>query len=181
MQDLAEAGFERVRTFWHMERLVTPGLAEPGLPPGIEVRPYREEHDGPELHRVIEASFAEHFGWEPTSYEEYRAFEMDGPLWDPTLVTFAVADGAIAGVITANRNGDVGWIGELGVMPQQRGRGIGAALLGLAFSQLAARGLSAVRLNVDAGNETGATRLYERVGMRVRRAWLMYEKELAAD
>ena len=41
-------------------------------------------------------------------------------------------------------------------------------------------GVHEVRLNVDAGNATGATRLYERVGMRVRREWLVYEKPVAA-
>jgi hypothetical protein len=39
--------------------------------------------------------------------------------------------------------------------------------------------LREARLNVDAQNATGATRLYERVGMRVRREWLMYEKPTA--
>jgi hypothetical protein len=33
-------------------------------------------------------------------------------------------------------------------------------------------------LNVDAGNETGATRLYEKAGMTVRRAFHAYEKRL---
>ncbi len=44
--------------------------------------------------------------------------------------------------------------------------------------EFARRGFSQVMLNVDAGNETGATPLYERVGMRVRRAWDLYEKTL---
>jgi hypothetical protein len=35
-----------------------------------------------------------------------------------------------------------------------------------------------VRLNVDADNATGATQLYERVGMHVRREWIVFEKSL---
>jgi hypothetical protein len=35
-----------------------------------------------------------------------------------------------------------------------------------------------VRLNLDAENQTGATRLYERAGMTLRREWLVYEKPL---
>ena len=116
-----------------------------------------------------------------STYEEYRAQEMHEPWWDPSLVTFAVAEDGIAGALSATQLDDVGWIGEVGVRPAYRGRGIGGALLGHAFAQLAARGLSTVRLTVDAGNETGATRLYERVGMRVRREWAICEKLLAAD
>jgi ribosomal protein S18 acetylase RimI-like enzyme len=51
-------------------------------------------------------------------------------------------------------------------------------LLSSAFADLSRRGVAEVRLNVDAGNETGATRLYERAGMTLRRQWLVYEKPL---
>ena len=37
-----------------------------------------------------------------------------------------------------------------------------------------------VRRNVDAENGTGATHLYERVGLRVRREWLLYEMQSPA-
>ena len=40
----------------------------------------------------------------------------------------------------------------------------------------ASRGLSRVRLNVDADNPTGAVALYEQVGMRKVRGWDIYEK-----
>jgi ribosomal protein S18 acetylase RimI-like enzyme len=43
---------------------------------------------------------------------------------------------------------------------------------------LAARGITHVRLNVDAENETGALHLYASVGMTVRRAFDVYEKRL---
>ena len=63
--------------------------------------------------------------------------------------------------------------------PAWRRRGIGAFLLRVAFAELARRGLPRVMLNVDAGNVSGAIDLYERAGMRVRRQWEIYEKELA--
>ena len=61
-----------------------------------------------------------------------------------------------------------------------RGRGIGRALLEHALGVLAARGATRVQLNVDSGNETGATRLYEAAGMIVRRWFDCYEKRLVA-
>jgi ribosomal protein S18 acetylase RimI-like enzyme len=51
-------------------------------------------------------------------------------------------------------------------------------LLVRGFERLASLGLEHARLNVDAQNETGAVRLYERHGMTVRREWRVYEKPL---
>jgi ribosomal protein S18 acetylase RimI-like enzyme len=90
-------------------------------------------------------------------------------------------DGAeLAGFVLAfpEHLGDVklGWIASLGVRPRWRGRGLGESLLRAAFRELHAKGLRVVGLGVDSANETGALRLYERVGMRVvRRAdnWVL--------
>ena len=66
----------------------------------------------------------------------------------------------------------------LGTLEPWRGQGLGRALLLHAFGELYRRGERRVALAVDAGNETGATHLYESVGMRV--AWQadVYEKRL---
>jgi ribosomal protein S18 acetylase RimI-like enzyme len=55
---------------------------------------------------------------------------------------------------------------ELGVLEAHRGIGIGRALLRRVFAELAGRGRTIVKLNVDGENRTGATRLYESEGMR---------------
>jgi len=64
------------------------------------------------------------------------------------------------------------------VLEPYRGRGIGAALLRRSFALLAQRGIPQVLVNVDAENVTGATALYERVGMRVVNRWDMWERTL---
>ncbi|HEY7780659.1 MAG TPA: GNAT family N-acetyltransferase [Ktedonobacterales bacterium] len=64
------------------------------------------------------------------------------------------------------------------VHPEFQGRGLGLALLRHAFRAFAARGLRKVGLDVDAASPTGATRLYERAGMRALRQFDRYEKEL---
>jgi ribosomal protein S18 acetylase RimI-like enzyme len=51
-------------------------------------------------------------------------------------------------------------------------------LLLRAFADLRQRGCARVRLNVDAENTTGATRLYEGAGMHVHREWRVFEKAL---
>ena len=52
----------------------------------------------------------------------------------------------------------VGWVGDLGVLPEWRGRGIARALLAASFEAFRARRLATARLNVDAENETGSKR-----------------------
>jgi ribosomal protein S18 acetylase RimI-like enzyme len=71
-----------------------------------------------------------------------------------------------------------GWVGTLGVLPESRGQGIGKALLQRAFASFWERGERRVALAVDAENDTGATRLYESVGMRVAFGAITYEKPL---
>src|SRR5262249_61438762 len=93
---------------------------------------------------------------------------------DPTRWFLAWAGDEVAGYAlnAYERPGDpgYGWVGTLGVRRAWRRRGIGEALLYRSFGALHARGQNHVRLSVDAENTTGATRLYERVGMPVLRA-----------
>jgi ribosomal protein S18 acetylase RimI-like enzyme len=49
------------------------------------------------------------------------------------------------------------------------------------FGEAHRRGYPAVELGVDSENATGATRLYENVGMRIVRTNEVWEKELRSD
>ena len=73
----------------------------------------------------------------------------------------------------------VGWVSRLFTVRDWRGRGIGAALLADAFGRFWRSGRRSVGLGVDAQNDTGAQRLYERAGMRVQRAAVVFERSLA--
>ena len=73
---------------------------------------------------------------------------------------------------------DRGWVSLLGVRADSRGRGIAGALLRQAFAGFAARGTRSVLLAVDAANPTGATALYESVGMRVVKRFDLWERAL---
>ena len=99
-----------------------------------------------------------------------------GAGYDPALWLLARDGGVPVGALTASAGDDVGWVDYLAVLGSHRGRGIGSALLRRAFATFAARGLGRVRLNVDAENVTGATAVYERVGMRVVNRWDLWER-----
>jgi len=144
----------------------------PALPAGIELREY-EESDADLLRAALNEAFADDPFFDEATPSRFRAFYLNARGFDPSLWLLAWDRGELAGFVLASpeRTGDasLGWIEALGVRPPWRRRGLGEALLRAAFGQLHARGLRKVGLGVDAGNETGALRLYERVGMRVGR------------
>jgi mycothiol synthase len=181
---LEARGGRHIRSFLHMERAIDDVAPGDDVPDGVRFRPFRadDRHDWSTFHEVLEASFADHFGFESIDLATFEAMWTGFPTWDPSLVTFAEADDRVVGVVVSNVTSTSGlaWLSDVGVLPAYRGRGIAKALLLRAFADLRAKGCGRVRLNVDAENTTGATRLYERVGMHVRREWMVFEKTLEA-
>jgi ribosomal protein S18 acetylase RimI-like enzyme len=70
------------------------------------------------------------------------------------------------------------FIRTLGDRRPWRKKGLGLALLQYSFGEFYRRGTKTIGLGVDASNPTGATRLYQRAGMRVASEFVTYEKEL---
>jgi ribosomal protein S18 acetylase RimI-like enzyme len=95
--------------------------------------------------------------------------------WDGDQVA-----GALVGRIGRGADPDAGTVEELAVRRPWRERGLGMALLRAAFREFRERGCRRAVLVVDSESPTGATRLYERAGMRVEIAWDRWEKELRA-
>jgi mycothiol synthase len=173
---LEALAYRFARVFWHMERSVDATYRAASPPEGVAIRPYDPDADDRLVWRLVEDSFAEHYGQEPQSWESWREDVLGSSTWDPALVRVAELDGEPVGVLIGQDTDGIGWIGDLGVVKRARGRGVGRALLEHGFAILAARGRTLVRLNVDSNNETGAAGLYQRAGMRVLRAFHCYER-----
>lgn len=181
---LQEAGFGYVRSSWQMQiDLGDEPPPPPTWPEGIEVRsaePTEAEYRA--ILAVENDAFADHYGFVPNSYADFVHYATQMFPFDPALWRLAMDGDQIAAISlnTPHRPGmpDVGWVGTLGVRRAWRRRGLGEALLRDAFRLFHARGKRQVGLGVDASNLTGATRLYERVGMRVMRESRNYEKRL---
>jgi mycothiol synthase len=177
---LERLGYRYARTFWHMSRPLD-GTEVAGTPPdGVAIRPY-QEGDGPVIHRVLEAAFEDHFGFERMVYEAWESANLRAPSTKLDLIFLAEREGEVVGAISAGFVEEESWVIELGVLREHRGLGIGRALLRRAFAELAARGRTSVKLNVDGDNRSGATRLYEEEGMTRGRSWRFYEKRVVAD
>jgi ribosomal protein S18 acetylase RimI-like enzyme len=168
---LEGTGFTRERVYRRMRLTLGSRAARAELPAGVSVRSL-DLTDGVEralAHRLSEEPFVEHHGYAPTSYEEFWVRNRaDNPIVDPTAWWIAEVDGTPAGLLIGDESRvDVngGYVRSLGVLPQFRGRGAAKALLHTAFDAYAARGRVSVSLGVDSENTTGATALYESVGM----------------
>lgn len=187
---LESRGYEQVRHYWRMlidfDRA---GALEGAVwPAGISVSTLSLPEDlGPAL-RAGRDAFRDHWGHVDTPEGEalermQHRIESD-PDFDPTLRFLAREGSEIVGICNVKARDGIdattGYIETLGVRRPWRRRGIAKALLLHAFHTCRCRGLSRVALHVDAASLTGATRLYESVGMRVDELNHAYEKELRA-
>lgn len=153
-------GYREVRRFWEMAIDFEAETPEPT----VDVEPFAEE-DAERFHAALEESFSDHWEHEPESFDDWWERQRRRANFDPSL-WFVIRDGdEIAGVVRGEARPPAGWVGALGVRAAWRGRGYGRALLLHSFREFRRRGLTSAALGVDAANATGATQLYESVGM----------------
>jgi mycothiol synthase len=178
---LRERGYRHTRTF---HRMVLPREApspSAAAPPGIDLRPIDPRRDAEAAHELLRRAFAEHdLLGVPADLRAWRHLTLDEPRWVPGPSLVAIADGVLVGAVIGFPEDEQGWIRHLGVAAPHRGEGLGAALLAGAIAAFRERGLAQVALGVDSGNRSGATRLYERVGMRVAASIHQLERQVAA-
>ena len=177
---LTGRGYREVRRFWEMTiELDDNPPTDPRLPEGFRIEPFSAGL-ARAFHAALEEAFADHWEYQPVSFEKWWERQIGKPDHDPSL-WFLVRTGEDVAAATRNdpeRSGG-GWIGAIGVRPAWRGRGLAKALLLHSFREFHQRGQRRVGLGVDAENTTGATKLYESVGMVVESEQVVWEKELA--
>ena len=177
-QLFAEREHREVRHYFEMRIDLDERPEPPVWPDGIRPDTFRLD-DARAFHSALNEAFADEFGWISMDFDEWKRFRLDAPDFDPSLWFVARDGGDLAAVARCERMFGGGYVGAIGVRPAWRRRGLGLALLRYAFGEFHARGEPHVKLGVDAENPTGATRLYERAGMRVESEDVVYEKELA--
>jgi mycothiol synthase len=175
-------GYREVRHFWQMAIELSEPVAQARPPDGLRVRTLDPTSDLPGVHATVMDAFADHWGHIHTPLEDWVKLRVEDRGFDPTLWLLAVdgdgQDEQIAGVLLGSIDEGEGYVNTLGVRSAWRGRGIGQALLRLSFAEFQRRAATMVKLFVDAANQTGATRLYERAGMWVHRQYDVWEKEI---
>jgi len=171
-------GYEKAWEVWLMGIDLPEAIPEPEWPEGVSVRTYGgEEAEAREIKELLDLAYAEEFHHQPVTFESWSRFMFEDPMFDATVWFLAVADGKIVG---AALNWDEGYIKDLVVHPDWRGRGLGKALVYQTFGEFKRRELPRVTLKTDSNNPTDAWRLYERAGMRKERTYEIFQKGPAA-
>jgi len=172
---LVSHGYEDVRHFYEMAIELTerPELAD------VKIETLQPE-EAEVFYDALDLAFQDHWEHHSTPFAEWYERHSASPNFDLNLWFLIRSDGEIAAISRneANRNGG-GYVGALGVRREFRGRGYAKALLYRAFAEFWDRGIPRVTLGVDATNPTGATHLYERVGMHVESENVVYAKSLS--
>jgi GNAT superfamily N-acetyltransferase len=176
---LESLGYGAVRTFRELRIELEAPPPTPEWPGGVRVVPFDPEHDALEFHAAHQEAFADGWDFVPRDFESWSKRNLGSERFDPTLWCVVRAGDAIAaGTVCTGHTYGGGWIHALFTRRPWRKQGVGAALLGDAFGRFWERGEHSVGLGVDAANDTGAFRLYERAGMVPLLGWVVYEKEL---
>jgi mycothiol synthase len=174
---LRERRYQHVRTFYRMERTMTERPADPSTPAGIRLRSLREDDDLESVFRVYDQAFADHWSNRERTFEFWKRSVMENA-FDPALWTLAFRGEELVGISVGRTFGEEGWISSIGVLDNERGLGIGRAILERQFAAYWEKGISRVALGVDAENTTGALRLYQRSTMSLTRQYNLWERWL---
>lgn len=165
-------GYVEVRRFFEMAVDLDAPPAAAAVPEGLLLEDFREA-DAHAFHAATVEAFEDHWEWHATPFAEWweQRRSQDRSLW------FVVRDGdEIAGIVRNELRQKAGYVGVIGVRRAWRGRGLGKALLQRSFQAFWERGLPRVTLHVDAESPTGATKLYESLGMHVENESATYER-----
>ena len=180
------AGYEATRWWYKMARSLDDPLPDvPPTPLGLTVEPYTRDRDEA-VRQAHREAFADHWGATPPDAQSWSQRYTGTHTFRPDvsrlvmngdevvaylLTSFWEADAAATGVREA-------FVGQLGVRPAWRRRGLGGLLLATALESYRAADYERSVLAVDTGNATGALRLYERSGYVVEDTSVVWTKPL---
>ena len=179
-------GYRPIRYFVTMEIAASSVSEEPpSWPAGVERVRLSERPDlSGALYAAWQEAFAGHWGSEVESESEFWEERRDAKRgsafpFEPELWLLALDRDEVVGFclceLSASDGESVGRVAEIGVIPAQRGAGLGFALLRDGLRELRRNGAMRIVLDVDAENATSALRLYERAGMTPRPAFTIWE------
>jgi mycothiol synthase len=172
-------GYREVRRFYDMAIELEGPVEVPAVPDGMSLESF-EDSDARPFYEAMDEAFRDHWEHHPIPFEQWWDEKLAAPDYDPSLWYLVRDGGELAAVIRndPDRNGG-GYVASLGVRRAWRRRGLARLLLLHTFAEFQRRGKSRVTLGVDAESPTGATKLYDGVGMHVEMEMIVFEKARA--
>lgn len=148
------------------------------LPGDITIRDFVPGQDDRPTFEVVENAFSEWPNRDPSAFEDWAAHTVERDGFEPWQLPVAVHGERVVGTAYLLQYETGGWVQQIAVERQFRGRGLGKALLSHAFGTFWDRGHRTFELSTD--SRTGALGLYEHLGMRVRRSYTHWARPLAS-
>ena len=145
-----------------MRRALTAPVAVLPLPAGTEVAEF-DASVAPECRTLMNEVYAVSEGEAPTDFAAWWPRLIADSEFDPRLVFVVRAEGRLVGYC---HGWTVPFVKDLVVAADQRGRGLGGALLTRLLAEYRARGATSVDLKTAATNFT-AQRLYRQLGFEI--------------
>ena len=172
--------YEELRIFWTMRRpLGHEQFPEIPAPYRLERIDISDEQNLRQWHSAHLDAFANHFGFVPRPFENWRTLVVGEPTVDKDGVFLIFEGERVVAYVECSfeyAEDQKGYISLLGVVDDRRGRGLGELALRVGLARSAEIGFKTVELNVDSGNESGALRLYEKLGFKSESAWVQFKK-----
>ena len=164
-------GFNEQKRHYNMAVELPGNYPVPQWPTGYKLSAFApgEEH---ELYEFIEKAFSRP-DREPSTFEFWRNLLLRGGRYEPELFLMVREGERIVGAALSYAEEAGGWVRQLGVAANQRGKGLGSLMLQQLFHQFSRRGVKRVALAVS-GENANALRVYERAGMHRSREYIEF-------
>lgn len=149
------------RLVLRLRRSLAEPVPEPVWPTGIRLAAFEPDRDAERVHALLVEAYARGGGTvEP--FAIWWPGLRDDSEYDPALCLVAAdGQGEIVGIAQCWTSA---FVKDLAVAPSMRGQGLGSALLRHASRIFRERGAAFLDLKVEAGNPSGALRLYRSLG-----------------
>ena len=181
MKALLESfGMNAFRTYWHLRHEVTEASKRAIDYPAATLRKMVSEADFETYWKLNQDAFSRHFGFAPRPMEQWIAMTKEAATFDPEGCFLLEFEGEPAGFLqlsTAIEHMNAGFVDLIGVAHTFQGKGLGQLLLQHGINVCVEGGNSFIELNVDSGNESGALRVYEKLGFKPQSSWEQFENK----
>jgi mycothiol synthase len=181
---LESFGMEVIRTYWHMKRPLDASSKADITREKVEIRLVSGQEDLETWWALHQDAFSNHFGFAPRPMDLWIEQTTSAGTMDPEGCFLVFYDEEPAGYVqmaNANYHLNGGYVDLIGVSHKFQGLGLGQLLLQHAINFSVDQGREFIELNVDTGNESGALKLYEKLGFKPNSSWVQYENKNWAE
>jgi ribosomal protein S18 acetylase RimI-like enzyme len=177
---MESVGMQVIRTYWLMKRPLAASDKGQHSRPEASIRLVSGDEDMKTWWNLHQDAFSKHFGFAPRPMDLWIEQLKESSTLAPEGCFILEYEGEPAGFVqlaNANYHLNGGYVDSLGVAHRFQGKGLGHSLLQHAINFSVDQGREFIELNVDTGNESGALRLYEKLGFKPNSSWEQYENK----